>query len=272
MTVVAGRAAGPALGGEAAWPGARSRETREPIPRKPPVATCADMPVSVSTQLVPSVVHSTVVVCRGVQVPSAGRRKRDRRQASCRGRGRRWPRPPCRAAAHVVRQQERAEVAGAAALATDERRRADGQLRSVQCRVVAVADVHGRPGAARSSPGCTRTAGHPVTPRVWSGRSLRWIVLPLIVNAVVVTGGGPVDGVAGLEEAHLGHPGERTRRCGQDVDRLQSAGRGSGGVEVGRHGRQTSGVRVSVGEDNMIERQSCRCSAAAASVARSHIP
>ena len=37
------------------------------------MATLADMPVSVSTQLVPSVVHSTVVVCAEEQVPSAGR-------------------------------------------------------------------------------------------------------------------------------------------------------------------------------------------------------
>src|SRR3954452_2738942 len=44
----------------------------DPKPRRPSVATFADMPVSVSTQLVPSVGHNTVVVWAEEQVPSAG--------------------------------------------------------------------------------------------------------------------------------------------------------------------------------------------------------
>src|SRR5689334_7171974 len=44
----------------------------DPLPRKPPVATFADIPVSVSTQFVPSVGQSTVVVWADEQVPSAG--------------------------------------------------------------------------------------------------------------------------------------------------------------------------------------------------------
>src|SRR4051812_26492952 len=45
----------------------------DPTPRKPPVATFEDIPVSVSTQLVPSVGHSLLCGCAELHVPSARR-------------------------------------------------------------------------------------------------------------------------------------------------------------------------------------------------------
>ena len=44
----------------------------EPIPRNPPVATFADIPVSVSTQLVPAVGQNTLAGWEELHVPSAG--------------------------------------------------------------------------------------------------------------------------------------------------------------------------------------------------------
>ena len=75
------------------------------------MATFADMPVSVSTQLVPSVVHSTVVVWADEQVPSDGPTGRIDRQRVGQTEGDVGGADLVRAVVAGVGEQQGAEVA-----------------------------------------------------------------------------------------------------------------------------------------------------------------
>ena len=113
----------------------------------------------------------------------------------------------------------------------------------------AVADVDGPTTVPPILTRMYQNCWTPVTPRVWSGRSVRWIGVPAIVKVVRRDRRQDRDGVARLEEAHLGHTGEVG--AWYDVDRLRRARQGAGGVEV-RGNTVSVAAFVSVGANSMI--------------------